>query len=260
MTLETKTDANNNMTENYEKQELAADADVEIKSNKLNEAIVGGEGTKMLQYNFNTSQYNSFKEKMEAKKPKNTYIEIIYPDVHALHAENQTSEPFDELEIIGNFQTLNKPLITVEAVLDDKYYTNYIYPLIYKGYPLESEFKLNRDTSIMGIPPIKGIELLTWYQDYLINNPNSSSLKDRLPYRYNQPYYYKTDFVDLQYKIVNKYLNSQNQSMIQKYDYIIHGSFPMIQDGTYNIRLNYTLPGGQAGTSSGSIFTFNKSN
>jgi hypothetical protein len=34
----------------------------------------------------------------------------------------------------------------------------------------------------------------------------------------------------------------------------------MIKDGTYNIRLNYTLPGGQAGASSGSIFTFNKSN
>jgi len=62
----------------------------------------------------------------------------------------------------------------------------------------------------------------------------------------------------IQYKIVNKYLNSQNQSMIEKYNYIINGSFPMIRDGKYNIKLNYTLPGGQAGTSS--IFTFNKSN
>jgi hypothetical protein len=260
MTLETKSDGSTNLTQNYEKQELATDVTVEIKNNKLNETIVGGEGTEMLTYNFNTSQYLSFKEKMDAKKPKNTYIEIIYSDVHALHAENQTSEPFDEIEIIGNSMTLNKPLITTEAVLDDNYYRNTIYPLIYQGYPLESDFTLNRDISILGIPPTKGIELLTWYQDYLINNPNSSYLKDRLPYRYNQPYYYKVDFVNLQYKIVNKYLSSGNKTMIDKYDYIINGHFPMIQDGTYNIKLNYTLPGGQAGASSGSIFTFNKSN
>jgi hypothetical protein len=260
MTLETKKDVNNNLTQNYKKQELAADVNVEIKNNKLNETVVGGEGTEMLKYNFNTSQYTSFKEKMEAKKPKNTYIEIIYSDVHALHAENASTEPFDEIEIIGNSKTLDKPLITVEAILDDNYYTNYIFPLIYKGYPMESDFKLKRDTSISGIPPTKGIELLTWYQSYLINDPNNSYLKDRLPYRYNQPYYYKVDFVDLQYKVVNKYLSSGNKDMIDKYNYIINGQFPMIQDGTYNIRLNYTLPGGQVGTSSGSIFTFNKSN
>lgn len=260
MTLETKIDGSNNLTENYEKQELATDVNVEIKSNKLNESIVGGEGTEMLQYNFNTSQYTSFKEKMEAKKPKNTYIEIIYSDVHALHAENQSSEPFDEIEIIGNSKTLNQPLITVEALLDDNYYKNKIYPLVYQGYPLEPEFTLNRDNTNLGIPPTKGIELLTWYQSYLVNDPNNSYLKDRLPYRYNQPYYYKTDFVNLQYKVVNKYLNSGNKDMIDKYNYIINGRFPMIEDGTYNIKLNYTLPGGQAGTSSGSIFTFNKSN
>lgn len=260
MTLETKKDGSNNLAENYEKQELVNDVTVEIKSNKLNETIIGGEGTEMLKYDFNTSQYLSFKEKMEAKKPKNTYIEIIYADVHALHAENQASEPFDELEIVGNSMTLNKPLITVEAVLDDNYYKNKIYPLIYQGYPLESDFTLNRNNINLGIPPTKGIELLTWYPDYLINNPNSSYLKNRLPYRYNQPYYYKVDFVNLQYKVVNKYLNSGNKTMVDKYDYIINGHFPMIQDGTYNIKLNYTLPGGQAGMSSGSIFTFNKSN
>ena len=46
--------------------------------------------------------------------------------------------------------------------------------------------------------------------------------------------------------------------MIDKYSYLINGTFPMIRDGKYNIKLNYTLPGGQAGTSS--IFTFNKTN
>lgn len=256
-TLATKTDANGNLSENYQKQE-SDNANIDIKNNELAETITAGSDIELLQYNFNTSQYNTFQEKMTAKKARNTYIEIIYSDVHALHAENASTEPFDEIEIIGNDKTLNIPLVNVEATLDDNYYKNYIYPLIYKGYPLESDFSFNRDTNILGIPPTKGIELLTWYQSDLANNPNSSYLRERLPYRYNQPYYYKTDFVNLQYKVVNKYLNSLNPAMIERYNYIINGIFPMIQDGNYSIKLNYTLPGGQAGTSS--IFTFNKSN
>lgn len=260
MTLETKSDGSNNLTQNYEKQELAADVDAEIKSNKLNEAIVGGEGTEMLQYKFNTSQYLSFKEKMEAKKPKQTLIEIIYMDVHALQSLNESTEPFDEIEIIGNSNTLNKPLVSAEAVLDDSYYLNEIYPLIYEGYPLENDLKLDRDTALLGLPPIKAVETLAWYQDYIINNPSSFMLKEYLPFRYNLPFYYKQDFRDLRYKVVNKYLNTSNQSMIQKYNYLINGEFPYIKKGSYKIKLNYDLPGGQAGTSSGSIFTFNKSN
>ncbi|TRX33239.1 hypothetical protein FNW52_15890 [Flavobacterium sp. ZT3R18] len=260
MTLETKTDANNNLTQNYEKQELAADVNVEIKSNKLNETVVGGEGTEMLKYNFSTSQYTSFKEKMEAKKPKQTLVEIIYMDVHALQSLNESTEPFDEIEIIGNSKTLDKPLVSVEAVLDDSYYLNEIYPLIYKGYPLENEIKLDRNTDILGVPPVKGVEVLAWYQSYIINNPSSFMLKEYLPFRYNQPSYYKSDFKDLRYKVSSKYVDSPNQAMMQKYDYLLHGEFPYIKQGTYNIKLNYILPGGQAGTSSGSIFTFNKSN
>jgi hypothetical protein len=257
-TLQPKSDANANLSQQYETQQLDTDVNVETKSNKLSETITAGDDIELVQYNFNTSQYNTFQEKMIAKKPKNTYIEIVYSDVHALHAENASSEPFDEIEIVGNAKSQNIPLIKVEALLDDDYFKNHVYPLVYKGYPLEADLTLNRDSSILGNPPTKGIELLTWYQAYLTNDPTNPYLKERLPYRYNQPYYYKSDFMAIQYKIVNKYLNSQNQSMIEKYNYIINGSFPIIRDGKYNIKLNYTLPGGQAGTSS--IFTFNKSN
>ncbi|MBF4516614.1 hypothetical protein IRZ71_09670 [Flavobacterium sp. ANB] len=257
MTLVPKTDANGNLSENYDKQQ-SDDANIDIKNNQLSETITAGSDIELLQYNFNTSQYNTFQEKMTAKKARNTYIEIIYSDVHALHAENASTEPFDEIEIIGNNKTLNIPLVNVEATLDDNYYKNYIYPLIYKGYPLESDFTFPRDTNVLGAPPTKGIELLTWYQSDLTNNPKSSYLRERLPYRYNQPYYYKTDFTNLQYRVVNKYVNGQNPGMSERYNYIINGTFPMIQDGNYNIKLNYTLPGGQAGTSS--IFTFNKTN
>ncbi|MGO4773747.1 hypothetical protein ACEN2I_19000 [Flavobacterium sp. W22_SRS_FK3] len=257
MTLETKSDANSNLKESYTKQDLGENANVEIKDNKLGEIVTGGEGVELLQYNFNTSQYNSFSEKMAAKKPKQTLVEIIYSDVHALQSLNSSTEPFDEIEIIGNAKTMYVPLINVEAILDDSYYKNEIFPLVYQGYPLENDFQFDRSNSSLGVPPTKGVETLAWYQDYLINNPTSYMLKEYLPFRYNLPYYYKTDFVNLRYKVVNKYLNTLNQQMVTKYDYIINGKFPYIKQGTYNIKLNYTLPGGQLGSSS--VFTFNKS-
>lgn len=258
MTLEEKRDVNANLSQNYEKQNAGEDANIEVKSNKLNATVVAGGNTELLQYNFTTSQYNTFQEKMAVKKPKQTLVEIIYSDVHALQSLNNSSEPFDETEIVGNSKTLDKPLVSVEPVFDDSYYTNEIYPLIYKGYPLESDIKLDRNTDIRGVLPVQGVEVLAWYQDCSINNPDSFMLKEYLPYRYNLPYYYKKDFVDIRYKVVNKYLNSLNQSMIDKYNYIINGQFPYIKKGTYNIKLNYVLPGGQAGTSS--IFTFTKPN
>ncbi|MEO8238790.1 MAG: hypothetical protein ABI576_11830 [Flavobacterium sp.] len=259
MTLETQKDANSNLSENYEAQNLVDDNNVEVKNNELNEIVTGGQGVELVQYNFSTSQYNTFQEKMAAKKPKQTLVEIIYMDVHALQSLNNSTEPFDEIELIGNAKTLFQPLVSTEALLDDSYYKNEIYPLIYKGYPLESDLKLDRNrNTTLGIPPVNGVETMAWYQDYIFNNPNSFMLKEYLPYRYNLPFYYKNDFIDLRYKIVNKYLNTSNQTMIAKYNYIINGEFPYIKKGTYNIKLNYILPGGQSGTNS--IFTFNKSN
>lgn len=180
-------------------------------------------------------------------------------DVHALQSLNSSTEPFDEAELIGNSKTLFQPLVSTEAILDNSYYNNEIYPLIYQGYPLEADLKLDKSINItLGVPPVKGVETMAWYQDYIFNNPTSFMLKEYLPYRYNLPFYFKNDFIDLRYKVVNKYLNTSNQAMIAKYDRIINGEFPYIKKGLYNIRLNYTLPGGQAGTSS--VFTFNKSN
>jgi hypothetical protein len=258
MTLESKTDANANLTEGYQSIQLADSANVNIKSNTLNEIATGGQGIEMLAYNFNTSEYNTFSDKMVAKKPKQTLVDIIYTDVHALESVNNASEPFDMLELTGSTSTLNKPLVQVEAILEDNYFISEIQPLIYNGYPLENDLKLDRDTSILGVPPTKAIETLAWYEDYLINNPTSFMLKEFLPYRYNLPFYYKLDFKDIRYKIVNKYVNTNNTLMSQKYNYIIKGEFPYIKQGPYKVKLSYVLPGGQLGTTS--IFTMNKPN
>jgi hypothetical protein len=137
---------------------------------------------------------------------------------------------------------------------------NEIQPLIYQGYPLEGQFTVDRDPTILGLPPVKAVEKLAWYQTYLEYSPNDPLLRSRLPFRYYLAFYYKQDFIDIQYKIVNSYLQdpASYPNQIATYDYIINGIFPYLKPGNYKSNLSYKLPGGQNGTSK--TFTFNRPN
>lgn len=248
-------DANSNITETFDSQIISDSLSVDIKNNKLEATLAAGDA-KLLTYNFTTSQYNTFASKMATKSSTQTLTQLIYPDVDALQSINNTSEPFDNIELLGVITSEGKPLIVPEAVMDDQYYTNYIFPLIYKNYPLEPEFTFTRDTSLLGVPPNKSIDILGWYSTYLINNSISLDLKTYLPYRYNLPISYKIDYVDLRQKIVDKYVNNPTATASLNYGYIIHGQFPLIPAGIYKVKLNYVLPGGQLGTSP--VFIYDK--
>ncbi|RZS98985.1 hypothetical protein [Aquimarina brevivitae] len=228
---------------------------IEMKSVSIEGLTTNPETIEMLMYDFATSTHNTFKEKMENKRLTAPLREIIYADVHKLKAVVGQSEAFDIPELLGTEYTAGTPLIAVEATLQDNYYTNEIYPLIYKNYPLKPQFTVDRNVSELGIPPKRGMDQLTWYQTYLEVNPESAYLKERLPHTYNLPIYYKSDFIDIQYKVVNAYLNNPEayQNEIAQYNYIINGVFPYIKSGDYKAKYTYQLPGGITGTSA----TFN---
>ncbi len=224
---------------------------IEVKNKQAQASTQENVEVELLVVNFKTSAYNTFAEKIQDKKVTQYFLEPILTDVHALQVDMQPSERFGILELTGGKYTNYEPLIDAEAVLDDNYYRNAIYPLLYKDYPLKPEFTVNRDTNEMGLPPKKAIELLTWYPSYLENNSSFSLLDTRIPYRYYLPMYYKRDFTDIQYKVVNAYLHdiSRYQSEIQQYGYIINGTFPSIYSGDYRTKLTYMLPGNIKGSS-----------
>ena len=249
-----------NLNDDYVSQNVGQGNDVAVRNVSLSGTASNAEATEMLSYSFSTSNYTTFQAKIEAKNLTVPLVDIIYSDVHSLEAEVSNSEPFENLELNGGRYTDNQSLIKVEAVLDDAYYKNEIQPLIYQGYPLENQFTVDRDINVLGLPPTKGVETLTWYQTYLENIPNDPLLRTRLPFRYYLAFYYKQDFIDIQYKIVNTYLQdpAAHPDQIATYDYIINGIFPYLKQGNYKSNLSYILPGGQNGTSK--TFTFNKPN
>jgi hypothetical protein len=231
---------------------------IEVRNREIGTTAKQTVETEILVYEFTTSQYNTFKDKVAAKQVDQYLLDPIYSNVHALQVDVIVpSERFGKDEILGAEYSDNKPLISRQAILSDSYYHQAIHPLIYEGYPLESRFTVDRDTKKLGVPPKKGVDILTWYISYLESNPDYSLLDRRIPYRYNLPYYYKQDFIDIQYKVVNAYLHepSKYQSQIDKYNYIINGVMPPIRTGDYKVRFQYMLPGEIEGTSQ--IFKYN---
>ena len=229
---------------------------IEVKNRQAEAVVQEGTTVDVLVYDFTTSAYNTFAEKIEDKRVKKNLLEPIYSDVHAIQTDVKSSERFSLSELVGSPTTASVPLVSAEAVLDDGYYIDSIYPLIYQGYPLKPQFTFDRNTDLLGIVPKKAIDILTWYASYLENNPTYSLLDTRMPYRYNLPFYYKQDFMDVQYKIINTYLNNadQYQQEVQKYKYIINGIFPSIKRGDYKVKMQYVLPGNIKGSSA--IFTY----
>jgi hypothetical protein len=230
---------------------------IEVKNHQAETVVQEGVEVDVLVYDFATSTYNTFAEKIKAKQAVQHYLEPISSDVHAIQTDVQPSERFSLIELNGGNYTDYKPLVETEAVLDDAYYSNNIYQLIYQKYPLQPEFTVDRDVTELGLPPKKGINILTWYNSYLENNPSYSLLDTRIPYRYYLPFHYKQDFIDIQYKIVNAYLQnpSQYKTQIRQYNYIINGVFPSIQTGNYKVKMQYVLPGDIQGSSA--IFNYN---
>ncbi|WP_421804092.1 hypothetical protein [Flagellimonas sp.] len=245
-------------SENYVAQDTGQEGNsVAIRNREITTTAQIAEETEVLVYEFTTSQYNTFKEKVAAKRVDQYLLDPIFSNVHALQVDVIPSERFGKEEILGNNFTDGAPMITREAVLTDSYYKEVIYPLMYQGYPLQPSFTVDRDVSILGLPPKRGVDIMTWYLSYLESNPDYSLLDKRIPYRYNLVSYYKQDFIDIQYKLVNAYLHdpAKYQSQIDMYGYIINGVMPPIRAGDYKVRFRYVLPGNILGTSQ--IFNYN---
>ena len=217
-----------------------------VVSNKkaANITISNGAPKSILEYGFNTSKHATFKEKIKELTVTNNLTNYIFADVHSLSVQVADYEYLGKLEVVGGKYTNSKPLVYAQAVLDDAYYKKKIYPLLYQNYPLDGNIRVNREESLMGVPPVRSFYVGNEYLANLDNNPNSSWVKNRIPFVYNLPYQYKVDMVYLRDKILNKYYASNsNSSQYERYKYLIESSFPPLPLGALNAELIYRTPG-----------------
>ncbi|MDO6601338.1 hypothetical protein [Arenibacter palladensis] len=217
-----------------------------VVSNKkaANITISNGAPKSILDYGFKTSKHPSFKDKVKELTVTNNLTNYIFADVHSLSVKVADYEYLEKLEVLGGKYTNSKPLVYPQAILDDSYYKKKIYPLIYENYPLDGDISVNRDEALLGLPPVRSFYIGNEYLANLENNPNSSWVKNRIPYVYNLPYQYKVDMVYLRDKILNRYYGSDgNISQYERYKYLIESPFPPLPLGSFKAQLIYRTPG-----------------
>jgi hypothetical protein len=237
-------------------------------SNKTNKVDIGGEGldteitTKQAEGTIDalqeksvftayirSSQYSTFSEKIDKQPIFATYRGLMIPwSIHFLKAYVTATEYFDAAEISGVSSSGSKPLISLKAdVSNNAYYTNYIQPLVYNGYPLDGDIKITyRDVNELGLVPVRAITINQSSQDRVLTDADiqAGTIVDNsntLDFRYNLAYYYAYDFFEIQNKVVQRYINKATYN--DRVSDIIWGQYPVVQPGDYKVRLEYILPG-----------------
>jgi hypothetical protein len=235
-------------TQNESLLDNAEDGSIGIESKQASAETRTDIGKVLLTYDFSTGKYDTFKQKIDNIQKIQAAVKKISSDVLMFEYETRDMEPFDLAELTGTMLSDSKPLISAQATLEDPYYKEKIYPLIYQDYPVQGMIRIkNRKTDEYGVPPAKALPLMTTYLNRIESGEFSGLVTKNFPYYYNLPEVYKTDFIDLQSQVVNSYLgNSSNPA----YKRFAAGYFPFILPGYYKIKLQYVLPGGTQGTSS----------
>ena len=232
-----------NVSEKYTTKNLGnndSENTANIKSRKAEGSVTKDGERELLTHEFRTSLHATFYDKMrDMNNNKDLYEHIQYPYGLTLLTAIDNQEAFDLIELRGNEYSGSKPLVVASAVLDDNYYKKEIYPLIYDNYPFGGTLEVNRETDKVGVPPVQGVEPMTWYITYL-ENDYTGEINQYNPYRYNLTYYYLQDFEDLSYQLVNSDLPWQTNPQYIK---IVTEAFPYMRKGKYKTTFKYVLPG-----------------
>src|SRR5690606_35112140 len=97
-------------------------------------------------------------------------------------------------------------------------------------YPAGTSYTLSRDINEWGFRPVKSLPLRTNYMTSAEYGVNLETLKTQFPFRYNLPYAYKTDHMDIRNKVLNAYVNGIIQSDSSYLD-ILESEYLFIRNG-----------------------------
>jgi hypothetical protein len=199
------------------------------------------EGITRLAYEFSSSSYAKFSDKLQPVR--NDTIYYLWRD----YAENMylylgskgVGESFGEDEVYGSIYSEGRPLIESKATLSDSYYTNRIKSLVYNNFTKFGYNPTHRTVSVLGFPPAKAFNVLADYKS-----------KKWFPYAYYLEREYRNDFYNLRLQIANNFENNG----LNNYPEIMTTSFPRLWEGYYEADVFYVFPNGSKGSSNKLIF------
>ena len=225
---------------------------IEIRKNIAENVLKDGEIDR-LSYNFKTSNYNTFKDKINDLKVTDDDWGKLNSTVIYLSSKVNKSEGFDIAELTGNTYTENKPLILIESDLEDRYFEEDINPVIYSKYTANTKYAITRNTEPYGYVPKRALPISSYYLSALENGTHSEWRATRFPFSYNLPYMYFRDFLDVRDRVNNDYAIGMIPSGASELS-ILSEDYKFMLFGKYRVYIKYILPGNISGTST--IYTY----
>ncbi|WP_075341848.1 hypothetical protein [Tenacibaculum agarivorans] len=240
---------NSNNDDAYEKVDLNNSEGNSVEIQKIKSANISKESGSIerLAYDFATSEYKTFKKKINSMRVNDYRWGVVYSDVIYLNNMIKNHEPFDLVDLRGDVYTNNKPLVIIEATLKDDYFTKDINPPFYAKYPMFGYRFKNRDENVLGAPPKYALPIIESYLTNLEYDVNTHELETTFPFRYNLGLIYKTDWVDLHSQIVNAHIEGEIKSNNPILNFLDE-DYLFMRHGFYETKLIYNLPGGKKGS------------
>jgi len=228
------------------KKRLSGDVTREATSGEVAENNLQEGEIERLTYDFSTSTYKKFINKVESIRIANHNFIIHSADVISLSNSPKDGERFDESDLLGNIYTANKPLVEVEALLDDPYFSEVINPILYSKLPVGGVYTItHRDISQYGLQPVKAISINNYYINSVQNDINHTNTATYFPYEYNLPLIYKQDLFDIRNQIANDLANGKLSANHSVYNFLGY-TYKFMREGKYNILMKYTIPRGKS--------------
>jgi hypothetical protein len=189
---------------------------------------------------FRSSLYSTFSEKMD-RLPATTSSWPLDNGIDELRFMINNNELFDAQEVDANG---NSAVLQFEAILDDNpWYKTNIYPYVYAGYPVAPSLMLTwRNTDIMGVPPVKAINLRQSPSGLKLDANSGGFGNGYSAFVYNLPYYLGWDFVHMQANVVNTMISGK-VAIPAEMKTIVEKQFRRITPGNYQFKIRYVLPG-----------------
>jgi len=198
----------------------------------------------VLAYNFRTSKYSRFEEKLSSFN----YSSASWPyvtSVQSLSLNFDADEPFDNFELYGDKSSNIDPLISMEAELSENTWYKRYETLLYSGYPFHPNIIVDRSGiyNIIETPPLNALSLIHPAELKLTEDMISSGVAYFSPARcyfdYMVSYNVYRDYTVMKTKAINltsgitQRVNDLKSSAWQ-------GEY---RNKIYGLVVKYTLPG-----------------
>lgn len=236
----------------------ASAGDAVLTTQSIEGELSSTESKTLYRFHFRTSRHDTFAQKMNTISTRPAVRLMQGTLAYSLEAPLEGSEGFGEEEIYGT--ALSERLIVPEAITENNpWYDNFVYPIVYEGYPLMGWMSVSRPTAEIGVPPVRDV--------FMGNHQARSNLTDNAgltpPYGMQREYIsydlgesVVSDFRDLQRKAVN-YAVDNPGPLTPRMETLIMSPIPYIRQGEYKVRLHYIIPGINIKTSSYDVSIFN---